>query len=84
MAHAPNLNALRNVLAELCERVQLVKGDDLSPLSMYAGDGMAPLGDLPAGESLRLVPIVRGDALDDECEPTPVELPVLASMDAKP
>lgn len=84
VAHAPNLNALRNVLAELFERVQLVKGDDLSPLSTYAGDGMAPLDDLSAGEGLWLVPILRGDALDDECEPSPVELPVRASTDAKP
>ena len=59
--HAPNLNALRNVLAELFERIQLIKGDDLSPLSTYTGDGMATLDDLPAtGEGLWLVPILRG------------------------
>jgi hypothetical protein len=83
--HAPNLNALRNVLAELFERVQLVKGDDLSPLSTYAGDGLAPLADdLPTGEGLWLVPILRGDAFDDELEPKPVELPGPALMGAKP
>ena len=64
--------------------MQLVKGDDLSPLSTYAGDGMAPLDDLPAGEGLWLVPILRGDALDDECQPTPVELLTPAPMGAKP
>lgn len=83
--HAPNLNALRNVLADLFERVQLVKGDDLSPLSMYAGEGMAPLDDLPAArEGLWLVPILRGEALDDEWEPTPIELSAPALMGAKP
>jgi DNA repair ATPase RecN len=85
--HAPSLPALRNVLAELFDRVQLVKGDDLSPLSTYVGDGMAPLDDLPAaGDDLWLVPILRGDSFDDECEPTPVELPAPASalMVAKP
>lgn len=83
--HAPNLNALRHVLAELFDRIQLVKGDDLSPLSTYVGDGLAPLDDLPAvGHGLSLVPIVRGDALDDEWEPTAVELPVPAQMGAKP
>jgi hypothetical protein len=83
--HAPNLNALRNVLAELFDRVQLVKGNDLSPLSTYDGDGMAPLDDLPgAGEGLWLVPILRGAALDVECEPTLVELPAPAPMGAKP
>jgi hypothetical protein len=85
LEQAPNLNALRNVLAELFDRVQLVKGDDLSPLSMYAGDGMATLDDLPgAGEGLWLVPILRSGALDVECEPTLVELPTPAPMGAKP
>jgi hypothetical protein len=83
--HAPNLNPLRNVLAELFECVQLVEGDDFSPLSTYAGDGMASLDDLPAsGEDLWLVPILRGAALDVECEPTSVELPTPAPMGAKP
>jgi hypothetical protein len=75
---------VRNVLAERFERLQLVKGNDLSPLSTYVGDGMAPLYDLPAGEGLWLVPIVRGDALDDALEPMPVDLPVPATMAAKP
>jgi hypothetical protein len=65
--------------------VQLVKGDDLSPPSMYAGDGTAPLDDLPAsGEGLRPMPSLRGDALDEELDPTPVELPAPALMGAKP
>jgi hypothetical protein len=80
----PNLNALRNILAELFQSVQLLKGDDLSPLRTYAGDGVALLYDLPAGDGLWLLPILRGDAFDDECEPMPVELPVLATMGAKP
>jgi hypothetical protein len=83
--HAPNLNTLRNVLAELFERVQLIKGDDLSPLSGHAGDGVAPMDDLPsAGQGFWLVPILRGSAADDELEGTPVELPAPAQMGAKP
>jgi hypothetical protein len=46
---------------------------------------MAPLDDLPAsGEGLWLAPIPRGDAIDDQCEPMPVELSVPATMGAKP
>jgi site-specific DNA recombinase len=73
---APDLSALRNVLGDLFDRVQLVKGDDLSPLATYDGDGLAPLDELPrAGDGYSLVPIVRGSALDAELEPVPREMP---------
>ena len=74
---APDLEALRNVIGDMFELVQLVQGDDPSPLRDYRGDGIAPL-DAPQtiGDGYWLVPVVRGSELDDELEPVPREMPV--------
>jgi site-specific DNA recombinase len=73
---APDLAAMRNVLGDLFEFVQLVRGDDLSPLRSYAGDGLAPLDDLPQTcEGYSLVPVLRSASLDSELEPVLTGIP---------
>ena len=64
-----------------------MKGGDLSPLSSYDGDGIAPIEELPSGDGFSLVPILRRSAIDDALVPTAVELPtdpVLAERGRKP
>jgi DNA invertase Pin-like site-specific DNA recombinase len=84
---APSLNALRNTIAALFERVQLVRADDLSPLKDYRGEGVVDLTDhegklaVPevAGGYL-LLPVIRGSAFDVEAvEPLRQPLPIASS-----
>ena len=75
------------------ERVQLVRGDDLSPLKDYRGSGVVDLANgegklaVPkvAGGSL-LLPVIRGSFFDLEAgEPLRQPLPIAASpLVAKP
>jgi hypothetical protein len=89
---APNLHALRNVLAEMFESVQLIRGDDLSPLSTYSGSGVVKLTDgdgnwcLPeVGADLYVVRVIRSSAFDlENFAPIRRELPGPQSLVAKP
>jgi DNA invertase Pin-like site-specific DNA recombinase len=63
---APDLPALRNVIGQVFERVQLVRRDDV-----WAGPGT------PVGDRYLLVPLVRGEFVDyEDREVTRPELPV--------
>jgi hypothetical protein len=80
---APDLPALRNVIAQMFESVHLCRADELpAGLSAYRGDGMTC--PTPESDGYVLWPILRGAFVDtEELEPIRQALPVQRTLEGK-